>query len=83
MPETHISEWAKQNGVTMDKGYVQEDREGGVMALGKGIPNVPRTELNVVPEEQWQQQRDDYVYSAWVRHTLDLLKKSALEPKTN
>jgi dienelactone hydrolase len=70
LPETHISEWAKQNDVSMDKGYIQEDREGGVMALGTGVPNVPRTQLNVLTDEQWQQQQDNLTYEAWVRHTL-------------
>ena len=83
MPETHISEWAKQNNVTMDKGYIQEDREGGVMALGNEVPNVPRAELNVVPEQQWQKQKDKYVYAAWVRHTLELLEGTAPEPRAN
>ena len=77
MPETHISEWAKQNNVTMDMGYIQEDREGGVMALGKNVPNVTRVELTVVPEQQWQKDKDDYVYSTWVRRTLELPKRSA------
>ena len=76
MPETHISEWAKQNNVTMDMGYIQEDREGGVMALGKDVPNVTRAELTVVSEEQWQKNKDEYVYSAWVRRTMELLKGS-------
>ena len=77
MPETHISEWAKQNNVTMDMGYIQEDREGGVMALGKNVTNMTREQLTVVPIDQWQKDRDQYVYSAWVRRTLDLLKSSA------
>ena len=77
MPETHISEWAKQNDVTMDMGYIQEDREGGVMALGKGVPNMTREQLTAVPMPQWQADKDKYVYSAWVRQTLDVLKRSA------
>ena len=76
MPETHISEWAQQNNVTMDKGYVQEDREGGVMALGKGVPNLTREQLTVVPLDEWRKHEDEYVYSAWVRRTLELLKGS-------
>jgi len=74
MPETHISEWAKQNNVTMDKGYIQEDREGGIMALGTGVPNLTREQLTVVPLEQWQKKKDQYVYSTWVRRTVDLLR---------
>jgi dienelactone hydrolase len=76
MPETHISAWAKENNVDMDKGYIQEDREGGVMALGTGFPNVTRAQLTVVPVEEWQRDRDRYVYEAWVRQTL-----ATIEPK--
>jgi dienelactone hydrolase len=76
MPETHISEWARQNDVTMDKGYIQEDREGGVMALGTSVPNLTREQLTVVPMKQWQENQDEYVYSAWVRHTLAELQPS-------
>ena len=78
MSETHISEWAKQNSVTMDKGYIQEDREGGVMALGKGVPNLTRAELTVVPDGEWQKDKDWYVYSAWVHRTMELLKAQEL-----
>jgi len=81
MPETHISEWAKQNNVTMDKGYVQEDREGGVMALGKGVPNLTREQLTVVSMDEWQQHKDEYVYSAWVRRTLELLTSADAKAK--
>lgn len=77
LPETHISEWAKQNDVSMDKGYIQEDREGGVMALRTDIPNVPHAELNVLTDEQWQQQQDNFTYEAWVRHTLARLSAPA------
>jgi hypothetical protein len=77
MPETHISQWAKEKNVTMDVGYIQEDREGGVMALGKNVPNMTRQQLTLVPMEQWQKDKDRYVYSAWVRRTMEVLKNSA------
>ena len=70
MPETHISEWAAKNHVDMDKGYIQEEREGGVMALGQGVPNVARGELTVVPVEEWQRDRAMYVYESWVERAL-------------
>ncbi len=82
MQETHISVWAKQNNVTMDNGYIQEDREGGVMALGIGIPNLSREELTVVPMEQWEKRKDEYVYSAWVQRTLNVLKPAPDAGKT-
>lgn len=70
MPETHISEWAEKNGVDMDKGYIQEDREGGVMALGNDIPNVPRHNLDVLSEEEWNARKDQFLYESWVRQAL-------------
>ncbi len=41
------------------------------------MPNVPHAELTVIPEDEWQKDKDLYVYSAWVRKTLELLKGSA------
>lgn len=70
MPQTHIATWAAANHVAMDKAYISEDREGGVMALGRDIPAVPREELSVLPEADWQRRKDKFVYGAWVRHAL-------------
>ena len=70
MPETHISEWAAKNHVDMDKGYIQEDREGGVMALTTDVPNVPHALLDVLPQEVWEKQKEKFVYASWVRQTL-------------
>lgn len=70
MPETHISEWAAENHVDMDKGYIQEDREGGVMALGRDVPNISRHDLDVLPEQEWEAKKDQFVYESWVRHAL-------------
>lgn len=70
MPETHISFWAAAHHVAMDKGYVSEDREGGVMALGNDVPGVPRDELNVLPKAEWQRRKEEFVYGTWVRHAL-------------
>jgi hypothetical protein len=41
MAETHISEWAQQQNVFMDRLYATELREGGTRALGTGIPVFP------------------------------------------
>lgn len=70
MSETRISEWATRNQVSMDKAYVSEDREGGVMALSNDIPGIPLDELNAVPDTNWAREKDLFVYPAWVRHAL-------------
>ena len=65
MSETHISEWAAANGVFMDKGYVSEDREGGVRALGTGVPGFTRESLTAFSEEEWQAQKQRLIIEAW------------------
>jgi hypothetical protein len=67
MPETHIAEWAAANHVAMDNLYATELREGGTMALGAGVPAVAHDLLNALPIEQWQQEKERYVYETWVR----------------
>ena len=74
MPETHISEWAEKGGVFLDKAYATELREGGTRALGTGIPAVPHDALNTLPLEQWQREKDKYVYETWVRNAQALLR---------
>ena len=66
MPETHISEWAKNNGVPLDPSYSSEIREGGTRALGKGIPAPTRQDLSVFSEEQWNIQKDKLIYESWL-----------------
>lgn len=81
IPESHISEWAKQNGVKIDQGYIQEDREGGVMALGTGVENVQQWLDRPPSRERWLKHKDDYVYSAWVRRTLSVIESE--KPKSD
>lgn len=62
MPETHISEWARAEGVAMDPMYATEDREGGTRALGTGIPGLSRKSLTVFSEEEWQSHKNELIF---------------------
>jgi dienelactone hydrolase len=64
--ETHISEWATAKGVPMDKMYATEHREGGAIALGKNIPYIQHDQLNVLPESEWQKQKDKFILETWL-----------------
>ena len=68
MPETHISEWARRNHVTIDPPYATELREGGTAALGSGIPAVPHDAMNSLPRERWERDKNLYVYETWVKN---------------
>ena len=73
LPTTHISEWARSEGVEMDPGYASEHREGGTWALGRFVYGVPREKLSVFSPEQWEQEKDRLVIDCWVRHAMSTL----------
>jgi len=66
---THIGEWAKANGIAMDKQYATEHREGGTLAVGSDVPHIDREELNVMPENEWTIQKDRFILEQWLAAT--------------
>jgi hypothetical protein len=54
LPETHILEWAEKGGVSIDKSYATELREGGTRALGSDFPALKPDQLNAI---RWQRTR--------------------------
>lgn len=69
MPTTHVSEWIKANHVDISEYYLAENREGGLDALGRGLPGIPRSDLMVLPEADWQRLQDQLLYEAWSAKT--------------
>ena len=67
MPTTHISEWARANGVELDKLYASEEREAGVQAVGTGVPALSREDLSVFTPQQWEGKKDRMIYEAWLK----------------
>ena len=65
MPETHISEWALQNSVGMDKLYTAEEREGGTLALGNDVPGYRPEDLNVLPVSEWESRKASFSFTEW------------------
>jgi dienelactone hydrolase len=76
----HISEWIKANGVDISKSYIGEDREGGLLAVGTGFPAIKRSDLMVLPEEEWQRQKPVLTYEAWAAK-IKLVEEDALKGK--
>lgn len=67
MPVTHISQWASENKVAMDPYHSHELGEGGTLALGSGIPGIPRSDLHVYSEEQWEKEKNKLIYEGWLK----------------
>src|SRR5262249_34594481 len=66
MAETHVSEWARREGVMMDPLYQIEHREGGTLALGSGIPGLSRAQLSVLDPQRWESEKQRLIYEAWL-----------------
>ena len=68
-PVTHVSEWINANHVDISSGYLREDREGGLMALGTGFPGISRDQLMVLKDADWVRLQGELTYESWASKT--------------
>ena len=81
MPTTHIATWAKENNVTVGASEMREEREGGIDALGTGLPNIKRADLMVLPDADWLAIKDQLTYEAWAAKAAAKEAEMASSPK--
>lgn len=62
---THIAAWVQATGAPISPGFIRPEREGGIEAVGKDFPAVPRAELMVLPTDAWEKMKDRLTYEAW------------------
>ena len=67
MPTTHIADWITAQNIpwSITNGYMREDREGGLDALGTNIPGIPRADMTVLPDADWQRLKPELIYESW------------------
>ena len=65
--EVHISEWSTTTGAHGGSSAQRELGEGGVLALTTDIPYVPRDNLQAIPLDAWQRDKDDFTWESWVK----------------
>lgn len=46
-------------------GYMREDREGGLDALGTDLPGIPRANMTVLPDADWEHLKPELTYESW------------------
>jgi len=68
--QTHIAEWAATTESTINTGYADEQREGGILAVGSGFPGISRDQLQAVPLEEWKKNVGLYVWEGWQKRLL-------------
>jgi hypothetical protein len=49
---------------------MRQDRDAGLAAIDAGVPKLTREQLSVLPMEQWEQDKAQFVYSAWARDAI-------------
>jgi dienelactone hydrolase len=67
---THISTWITANHVAISPNYFREDREGGLDAVGTGLPGIPRADLMVLSDADWLRLKDQLIYESWAAKTM-------------
>jgi len=66
LSEVKVSEWAASTGAHVGQQFQTELSEYGMHALDTTVPNVPRDQLQAVPDADWQKEKDDFIWQSWV-----------------
>jgi len=65
-PTIKAADWVTQTGVRISKGYIVEQKEGGINALDLHLPGLTREQLTAVPLDQWQKDPGPYTLPGWI-----------------
>jgi dienelactone hydrolase len=82
MPTTHIADWITTNNIpwSITNGYMREDREGGLIALGTGYPGIARDQMTVLPDADWQKLKPELIYENWAAKVVAAEQQRATLP---
>jgi hypothetical protein len=67
LPTIRIGDWAKANGVDFNKSAQRVDRDAGLVSVDVGVPHLTPEQLSVLPRNEWERRRTEFVYSSWVK----------------
>jgi dienelactone hydrolase len=80
LPTIRIGDWAAKNSVYLSKSSMREDRDAGLAAIDVNVPKLTPEQLSVLPMDEWQRQRTEFVYSAWASAAIADAKRSEPTP---
>jgi len=69
-PTIRASDWVTKTGVRISRGYIVEQKEGGILALDLHLPGLTREQLTAVPLDLWQKDPALYTLPCWTPHSL-------------
>lgn len=70
LPVVSIGDWAAATGVPLNRSAMRPDRDAGLEAISAGVPRLTVEQLTVVPLDEWQQRKEEFVYSHWARQAI-------------
>ena len=76
LPTIRIGDWAAKNDVYLNKSSMREDRDAGLAAIDVNVPNLTPEQLSVLPLDDWQRHRAEFVYSTWASAAIADAKRS-------
>ena len=69
-PTIRAADWVTQTGVRISKGYIVEQKEGGILALDLHLPGLTREQLLAAPLDLWQKDPTLYTLPGWIPDAL-------------
>jgi hypothetical protein len=82
LPTIRIGDWAAKNDVILSKSSMREDRDAGLVAIDANVPKLTPEQLRVLPLDEWQKHRAEFVYSSWVSAAIADARQSAAAAPT-
>lgn len=70
LPVVSIGDWAAATGVPLNHSAMRPDRDAGLEAISAGVPRLTVEQLTVMPLDEWQQRKEEFVYSHWARQAI-------------
>jgi dienelactone hydrolase len=70
LPLVSIRDWAAHVGFPLGKSSAREDRDAGIRALAANVPLLTAEQLDVLPREEWEKRKPDFVYASWVERAM-------------
>jgi dienelactone hydrolase len=82
LPTIRIGAWAAKNQVHLSATARREDRDAGLVAIDVGVPRLTPEQLSAAPIEEWEKERNEFVYSAWARDAIAAAKANRSTTET-
>ena len=65
LPTITIGDWAAKSDFNMRESAHRDDQAGGLLTMDAGVPKLSRDQLYIMPREEWEKHRSEFVHASW------------------